>query len=74
MIDDDCESISGINEWQGKLKYWEKTVPIAALISTDLTNMTQARTPVVPSETRDSPPELRQGLSSGLILDGTSTH
>jgi hypothetical protein len=30
MIDGDgCGAISGMNEWQGKPKYWEKTCPSA---------------------------------------------
>jgi hypothetical protein len=32
---DDCKAISGINEWQGKLKYLEKTCPGVALSTTD---------------------------------------
>jgi hypothetical protein len=29
LIDgDDCRAISGINEWQGKLKYSEKSAPV----------------------------------------------
>jgi hypothetical protein len=35
MIDgDDCGAISGMNEWQGKPKYWEETCPSAALSTT----------------------------------------
>jgi hypothetical protein len=35
MIDsDDCEAISGVNKWQRKPKYWEKTCPSAALSTT----------------------------------------
>jgi hypothetical protein len=38
MIDsDDCAAISGMNGWQGKLKYWELTRPSAALSVTDPT-------------------------------------
>jgi hypothetical protein len=38
MIDgDDCGVISGMNEWQGKPKYWEETCPSAALSTTDPT-------------------------------------
>jgi hypothetical protein len=36
MIDgDDCGAVGGMNEWQGKLKYWENTCSIAALGTTD---------------------------------------
>jgi hypothetical protein len=34
---DDCEAISGMNEWQGKPTYSEETCPIAALSITDPT-------------------------------------
>jgi hypothetical protein len=34
--DDDYGAISGMNEWQGKLKYPEETCPSAALSTTDL--------------------------------------
>jgi hypothetical protein len=38
MIDgDDCGVISGINEWQGKQKYLEKSCPSAALSTADPT-------------------------------------
>jgi hypothetical protein len=38
MIDgDDCGAISGINEWQGKPKYSEKTCTSDALSATDPT-------------------------------------
>jgi hypothetical protein len=38
MIDgDDCGTISVINEWQGKPKYWGRTCLSAALFTTDLT-------------------------------------
>jgi hypothetical protein len=38
MIDgDDCGAISGINEWEGKLKYLEKTRPSVILSTTDPT-------------------------------------
>jgi hypothetical protein len=38
MIDgDDCGAISGLNEWQERLKYSEKTCPSAALSTTDPT-------------------------------------
>jgi hypothetical protein len=38
MIDgDDCGAISGMNKWQGKQKYWDKTCPSAALSTRDLT-------------------------------------
>jgi hypothetical protein len=32
-----CGAISGMNEWQGKMKYSEETCPIAALSTTDPT-------------------------------------
>jgi hypothetical protein len=35
--DDDYESISAMNEWQEKPKYWKKTCPNAALFSADTT-------------------------------------
>jgi hypothetical protein len=35
--DDDCGAISGMEEWQGKLKYSVKTCPSAALSTTDPT-------------------------------------
>jgi hypothetical protein len=36
MIDgDDCEAISGTNEWQEKLKYLEKTCPSTILFTID---------------------------------------
>jgi hypothetical protein len=35
--DDDCGTVSGMNEWQGKPKYWEETCPSAAVSSTDPT-------------------------------------
>jgi hypothetical protein len=34
---DDFGAISGMNEWQGKQKYSEKTHPSVALSTTDLT-------------------------------------
>jgi hypothetical protein len=38
MIDgDDCVAFSGMNEWQGKPKYWEETFPSSALSTTDPT-------------------------------------
>jgi hypothetical protein len=38
MIDDnDCEAISGMNEWEGKLKYSVKTYAHASLSATDPT-------------------------------------
>jgi hypothetical protein len=38
MIDgDDCGGISGMNEWQEKQEYSEKTCPSAALSTTDPT-------------------------------------
>jgi hypothetical protein len=33
--DDDCGAISGMNEWQRKRKYSEKTRPSATLSTTD---------------------------------------
>jgi hypothetical protein len=46
MIDrDDCGAISGMNEWQGKLKYWEETCPSAALSTTDPTCRGPGATP-----------------------------
>jgi hypothetical protein len=40
MIDgDDCGAISGMNEWQGKLKYLEKTCTSAALSTIDPTRL-----------------------------------
>jgi hypothetical protein len=36
MIDgDDCRAVSGMDEWQGKLKYWEETCPSVALSTKD---------------------------------------
>jgi hypothetical protein len=36
MIDgDECGAISGINEWQGKPKFLEKTCPSAVLATKD---------------------------------------
>jgi hypothetical protein len=38
MIDgDDCGAVGGMNEWQGKLEYWEETCPSAAPSTTDPT-------------------------------------
>jgi hypothetical protein len=38
MIDgDDCGAISGMNEWQGKHNYSERTCPSAAVSTTDPT-------------------------------------
>jgi hypothetical protein len=38
MIDgDDCGAVNGLNEWQGKPKYPEKTCLSAALPTTDPT-------------------------------------
>jgi hypothetical protein len=37
MDSDDCGSISGMNEWQGKLKYSKRACPSAALSTTDPT-------------------------------------
>jgi hypothetical protein len=38
MIDVDvCGAIGGMNEWQGKPKYWEETFPSAALSTADPT-------------------------------------
>jgi hypothetical protein len=40
MIDGDDNgygAISGMNEWQGKPKYWEEICPSAALSTTDIT-------------------------------------
>jgi hypothetical protein len=34
---DDCGAVSGMNEWQGKLKYSEETYSSAALSTTDST-------------------------------------
>jgi hypothetical protein len=34
---DECGAINGINEWQGKPKYWEETRNSAALSNTDHT-------------------------------------
>jgi hypothetical protein len=34
---DNCEAVSGMNEWQGKPKYLDKTCPIASLSTTDST-------------------------------------
>jgi hypothetical protein len=34
----DCGAISGMNEWQWKLKYQEKTCPSAGLFTTNATN------------------------------------
>jgi hypothetical protein len=34
---DDCGAVSGMNEWQGKLKYSEKTCLSAVLSTTDPT-------------------------------------
>jgi hypothetical protein len=36
----DCGSIGGMNDWQGKWKYSEKTCLSAALATTDLLHMT----------------------------------
>jgi hypothetical protein len=46
MIDgNNCGAVSGMNEWQGKRKYWEETCPSAALSTTDPTHdMTCAQT------------------------------
>jgi hypothetical protein len=35
--DDDCGAVGGMNEWQGKLKYSEKTCPSAAVSTTATT-------------------------------------
>jgi hypothetical protein len=35
--DDDCGAVSGMNEWQGKQKYSEKTCLSVALSTTDPT-------------------------------------
>jgi hypothetical protein len=34
---DDCGAVCGMNEWQGKLKYLQKTSPSATLSNTDPT-------------------------------------
>jgi hypothetical protein len=40
MIDgDDCGAVGGINEWQGKQQYSEKTCPNAALFTADPTRL-----------------------------------
>jgi hypothetical protein len=44
---DDCETVSGRNEWQEKLKYSEETCPSAALATADRTHdLARTRTPV----------------------------
>jgi hypothetical protein len=43
MVDDDCGAISGMNDWQGKLKYWEETCPSAAVSTTDPTRLSSGR-------------------------------
>jgi hypothetical protein len=46
MVDgDDCRAIGGMNEWQGKPQYLEKTCPIAALSTTDATWLEQGSNP-----------------------------
>jgi hypothetical protein len=36
MVDrHDCGAVSGMNGWQGKLKYWEETCPSAAVSTTN---------------------------------------
>jgi hypothetical protein len=40
--DDDCGAVGGMNEWQGKPKYWEETCPSAALSTTDPHDLTRA--------------------------------
>jgi hypothetical protein len=37
MIDDECGADSGLNEWQGKPRYSEKTYPSTAVATTDPT-------------------------------------
>jgi hypothetical protein len=39
MIDDDCGVIVGINDWQGKQKYWEKVCPIATFSTENCTQV-----------------------------------
>jgi hypothetical protein len=34
---DDCGAVNGMNEWQGKLNYSEKTCPTAPVSTTDPT-------------------------------------
>jgi hypothetical protein len=43
--DDDSGAISGMNTWQGKPKYSEKTCPSAALSITDPTGLAQDSNP-----------------------------
>jgi hypothetical protein len=42
MDGDDCGAISGMNEWQGKPKYPEKTCPSAVLPTADPQDLTRA--------------------------------
>jgi hypothetical protein len=37
IYDDDCGAVSEMNEWQGKLKYWEKTCQSTTLSITEPT-------------------------------------
>jgi hypothetical protein len=47
MIDgDDCGAITGMNEWQGKLKYWEENYVIASKSITDTTLQDPGLNPV----------------------------
>jgi hypothetical protein len=50
MTDDDCEAISGFNEWQGEGDYSEKTCPSAALSSTDPRKLNPGSNPVYRGE------------------------
>jgi hypothetical protein len=34
---DDCGAVGGMDEWQGKPKYWEETCPSAAVSTTNPT-------------------------------------
>jgi hypothetical protein len=45
--DDECGAISGMNDWQGKLKYSEKTCPSAALSTTNPTGIDLALNPSI---------------------------
>jgi hypothetical protein len=43
--DGDLVAIGGMDDWQGKPKYWEKTCPSTALSTTDSTLLYQGYNP-----------------------------
>jgi hypothetical protein len=62
--DEDRRAISGINEWQGKLKYRSKSTPVPPCTPHIPYDFNRVRTGSSPWEAGDSPPELRHGQVS----------